>query len=203
MRKRHRLVAAALLSAAQVCAPPAQAQAPAAAPRAKTSRIREERPARRARAEAPAECLTAAREFIAYLFREDRDIADDKEAQGRWLSQHLRNGLANRREVYRKHKEETPETAEGPPDNGDFIGSWDYPTSYRVVGSRRYDRRALVDIVFKWGPGTNYAGDERLVSYVFVHEGGRWKLDDIYTFGGEFTAGAHSLSEIFWRKVYP
>ncbi len=203
MRKHHYLIATTILFAAQGCALPEKSQVLVASQQSKASNIQEEKSGKPVNAEAPAECLTVAREFIAYIFRKEPDIAKDKEAQNRWLSENLRKGLAHRQEEYREYVKRVPDTAEGPPDNDDFIGSWDQPTSYVIIGSRRYGERAIVDIVFTWGEETNYPGDTRLVSYVFIREGKAWKLDDIYTFRGEFTAGAHSLSEIFWRNGYP
>jgi hypothetical protein len=167
------------------------------------SKIREVKSGKSANSEAPAECLAISREFIAYIFRQEPDIAKDKEAQNRWLTEYLRKGLAHRQEIYAAYVKRLPDTPEQPPSNADFVGSWDYPTTYSIQGSRRYDERALVDIMFSWGEKTQYPGDTRLVSYIFIHEGNTWKLDDIYTFRGEFTAGAESLSEVFWRNDYP
>jgi hypothetical protein len=203
MRKHFHLITISILLMAHGCALPERSQVLIASQQSKATNIREERSGRPTNVEAPAECLAVAREFIAYIFRKEPDIAKDKEAQNRWLSENLRKGLAHRQEEYLKHVKRVPDTAEGPPDNGDFIGSWDHPTSYAIVGSRRYGERGVVDIVFTWGEKTNYPGDTRLVSHVFIREGNTWKLDDIYTFRGEFTAGAHSLSEIFWRQDYP
>jgi hypothetical protein len=54
-------------------------------------------------------------------------------------------------------------------------------------------------VLYNWGPNTNYAGDERTTSFVFVLEDGAWKLDDIYTFGGKFVT-AQSLYQYFREK---
>lgn len=203
MGKHHYMIAATMFLAVQGCALPEKSRVLVASQQSKAGNILEVKSGKPVNAEAPAECLAVARELIAYIFRKEPDIAKDKEAQNRWLSENLRKGLAHRQEVYSEHVQRVPDTAEGPPDNGDFIGSWDHPTSHAIVGSRRYGERAIVDIVFTWGEKTNYPGDTRLASYVFIREGNAWKLDDIYTFRGEFTAGAHSLSEIFWRNDYP
>jgi hypothetical protein len=56
--------------------------------------------------------------------------------------------------------------------------------------------------MFTWGPKTQYPGDRRLTSYLFVQEGATWKLDDIYTFRGEFVE-ASSLITTFSKDEYP
>ena len=168
----------------------------------KPTNIREEKSHKAIGGSAPTECLTFARGFIAYIFQKTPDLGEDKAGQQRWLSQNLQKGLAHRQETYREHVKENPDTPEQPPGNRDFVGSWDYPTAYSILGSRRYGNRAVVDLEFRWGVKTNYPGDRRLVSYILVNESG-WKLDDVYIFQGEFTGGAHSLSSEFQRNTFP
>lgn len=153
-------------------------------------------------APAPAECATVVRALVAYVSREKPDIATDSAAQNRWLSKSLREALAHRNKAYEEFAKKNPDSPEAPPSNADFVGSWDYPTTFSIVGSRLEDQHAIVDVTFTWGPKTQYPGDKRLTSYVFVHEGGVWKLDDIYTFRGEFVE-ASSLIATFSKDEYP
>jgi hypothetical protein len=153
-------------------------------------------------ADAPSECALIVREFIAYISREKPDIASDKQAQNRWLSDSLRKALVHRLGVYKEYDKKNPDSADGPPGNGDFVGSWDYPSSYAITAARRYDKRAIVDVIYTWGPKTQYAGDKRLVSYVLVREGNGWKIEDLYTFHGEFVS-ASSLNQTFFSESYP
>jgi len=152
--------------------------------------------------ESPQECITESKEIIAYILRDKPDIRDDKAAQNRWLSESLRKLLAYRQDAYMSHKNniadgpDEPPHPEQPPGNGDFVGSWDYPTSYKIEGARRYGERIIVDITFMWGKGTQYEGDTRLNSYIFKLEGNTCKLNDIYIFDGEFIP-ASSLSQEF------
>jgi hypothetical protein len=164
--------------------------------------VREEVAATRNAAGAPAEATQRVRELIKYLFHEKPDIASDANAQTRWLSEPMRKALANRQKVYAQYAKENPDSPEGPPSNSDFIGSWNYPTSFRFVGSRLAGQRAVVDVLFTWGKGTEYPGDTRLTYYVLVHDNGSWKLEDIYTFEGRFVA-AGSLLETFRQRSYP
>jgi hypothetical protein len=168
---------------------------------AKPSVIREE-PATASLVLAPAECSRMVRDLILYLSHEKPDLTDDKATQNHWLSESLRKALAHRMDAYKDYAKKNPDSPEGPPSNADFIGSWDYPTSFMITGSRRYGERAIVDVTFKWGPGTEYTGDTRLTSNVFVHEDGGWKLDDIYTYRGKFVSGS-SLSATFAGNDYP
>ena len=144
--------------------------------------------------EAPQECLLAFREFFRYLQRNDANIVRDAAAQKRWLTAELRKALAQKLATFT-----TPGDDPDYPGNGTFIGSWDYPTTYSIVASRRYGNRAVVDVLYKWGPKTNYPGDERTTSFIFMSEGGAWKLDDIYTFRGAFVQ-AESLSQYLLEK---
>jgi hypothetical protein len=164
--------------------------------------IREEPGVKRGTTEAPAEAVKRVHEIIKYLFHQKPDIATDKGAQNRWLSDQMRKALANRKTVYAAYAKENPDSPEGPPSNSDFIGSWNYPTGFRFVGSRLAGQRAVVDVQFTWGKDTEYPGDTRLTYYVLVRENGSWKLEDIYTFEGKFVS-AESLLETFRGKSYP
>src|SRR5215207_4834898 len=106
---------------------------------------------------APRECLAAFREFFVYVQHREPDIVSDEQAQKRWLTQALRKALAQRKASF-------TDPAENPeyPSNRSFIGAWDPPTTYAIVSSRRYGKRAVIDVLYKWGPKTNYPGNERI-----------------------------------------
>ena len=143
---------------------------------------------------APRECVAAFREFFGYLQKRGTDIVRDEAAQKRLLSQELRRALAQKVATFT-----SPTDHPDFPSNGTFVGAWDYPTTYAIVATRRYGRRAVIDVLYKWGPNTEYAGDERTTSFIFVLEDGAWKLDDIYTFRGAFVR-AQSLSQYLREK---
>jgi hypothetical protein len=142
---------------------------------------------------APKECLLAFREFFRYL-QTDASIVRDEQAQKRWLTQELRKALTAKVATFT-----SPQDDPDFPSNNTFIGSWDHPSTYSIVASRRYGPRAIVDVLYKWGPKTNYPGDERTTSFIFLLEDGAWKLDDVYTFRGKF-AQAESLNQYFREK---
>ena len=145
-------------------------------------------------AAAPRECVAAFRGFFQYLQKSEPGIIRDEQAQKRWLSQELRKALAQKLATFTSPKDD-PDY----PSNNTFIGSWDQPTTYAIVASRRYGKRAVIDVLYKWGPKTNYPGDERTTSFIFLLEAGAWKLDDIYTFRGEFVQ-AESLNQYLRDK---
>ena len=149
---------------------------------------------------APAESIRQVRELIRYVFRAKPDFATDAQARQRFLSRQLQEAFIKRQNLYAEFvkKQETPDP---PPGNIDFVGSWDYPTSFRIVSSRGYASRAVIDVLFTWGKNTNYPGDTRLTSYSLIREQGSWKLEDIYTFDGKFMQ-ARSLLQEFRNKTY-
>lgn len=144
-------------------------------------------------AAAPKECLLAFREFFSYLQKNEPGIVKDERAQKLFLSENLRKAFQQK--IASFNGSDDPDF----PGNGTFIGSWDYPTTYAIVSSRRYGNRAIIDVLYKWGPKTNYPGDQRTTSFIYVFEDRMWKLDDIYTFRGQF-ATAESLNQYFLDK---
>jgi len=143
---------------------------------------------------APRECLVVFREFFSYLQKNEPGIVKDEQAQQQWLTQQLRKALKEKLATFT-----SPQDDPDYPSNRTFIGSWDSPTTYSIVASRRYGKRAVIDVLYKWGPKTNYPGDERTTSFIFVTEDGKWKLDDVYTFRGEFVQ-AESLNQYLREK---
>jgi hypothetical protein len=143
---------------------------------------------------APKQCLLAFREFFNYLQKNEPSIVKDERAQKLFLSENLRKAFQQKIASFTSGSDD-PDF----PSNATFIGSWDYPTTYSIVSSRRYGDRAIIDVLYKWGPKTNYPGDERPTSFIYVFEDRMWKLDDVYTFRGEF-AKAESLNQYFLDK---
>lgn len=160
----------------------------------KTSNIKESPRKQVTVSVAPAEVLTTFRQFFAYVQKPEPNIVKDETAQSKWLSKSLRDGLRQKVLSF-KDQPDSPDV----PSNMTFVGSWDQPTTYSIVSSRRYNQRAVVDVWFSWGQKTNYPGDSRLSYFVFVLEDGAWKLDDIYTFNGAFSQ-AESLNAYFWGR---
>lgn len=158
---------------------------------------------------APAECLTAFRQFFAYVQKDEPSIATDQAAQSRWLTGKMRQAFA----AHVKRSGGKPGERPNLPSNQDFIGVWNNPTTYTIVGSRHYDfrnaankndNRAIIDVLYEWdarsGGATNqYPGEKQFYSFVFVFEDKAWKLDDVYTYDDEYTS-AESLRQRFGRQ---
>lgn len=143
---------------------------------------------------APQACVSAFRELFSYLQRNDTDIVRDEAAQKRWLTKLLRQEFTQKLATF-TNRADDPDY----PSNRTFIGAWDYPTTYTIVATRRYGSRGVIDVLYKWGPGTNYEGDTRTTSFVLLLEDGAWKLDDIYIFRGKYVT-SESLSQYFREK---
>jgi hypothetical protein len=156
--------------------------------------------------QAPKECLAVFEEFFRYLQEPEPSLISDERAQAQWLSAGLRKALAHHLKGFENRKDR-----HGYPSNVSFIGVWDDPTTYSVLGSRHYDyrdsdnpddNRAMIDVLYEWDKAgsldNNYPGEKSLRSFVFVHERGGWRLDDIYTFTDEYEA-AGSLNS-YWRR---
>jgi hypothetical protein len=143
---------------------------------------------------APAECLATFRQFFNYVQQDKPSLITDERAQDRWLTKDLREALKQKLSTF-KDQPDDPDY----PSNGTFVGTWDKPSTFSIIGSRRYGNRAVLDVWYAWGKGTNYPGDTRLSYFIFRLEDGRWKLDDVYTFRGEF-ASAESLNAYLRSK---
>jgi len=143
---------------------------------------------------APNECLATFRQFFTYVQQDKPSIITDERAQNRWLTKDLREALKQKLATF-KDQPDDPDY----PSNGTFVGTWDKPSTFTIIGSRRYGNRAVLDVWYAWGKGTNYPGDTRLSYFIFRLEDGRWKLDDVYTFRGEF-ASAESLNAYLRSK---
>jgi len=150
---------------------------------------------------ASSESLATLRRFLSFIFKPEPNLTKDKSAQVELLSQHVRDGIEHLWKEYSKLEPDNAGAKCSPPDNDVFVGAWDYPSTYSIVGSRAYERRTIIDVSYRWGPETNYSGDERLMSYVLVFEAGKWKVDDIYIFRGEFI-DAETLTGALWVDTY-
>ena len=154
--------------------------------------------------QAPAECLAVFRAFFRYVQKPESSILTDQQAQSRWLSRLLRRVLA-------EHIKSSGSPKDNPdyPSNSTFVGVWNYPTTYSIIGSRCYDyrngdnpddNRVVIDVLYEWDKrgslDNQYPGERSLRSFIFVYEDGEWKLDDIYTFSDEY-ASPGSLRSYF------
>jgi hypothetical protein len=147
------------------------------------------------------------RAFFAYVQKKEPSILSDKQAQDRWLSRQMKTSLE-------KHIQQSGNPKENPdyPSNQSFVGVWDKPSTFSIIGSRHYDyrnadnpddNRAVIDVLYEWSkkaqPNNNYPGEKSLRSFIFVFEDGAWKLDDVYTFSDKY-ATPESLRAYFEKR---
>lgn len=157
--------------------------------------------------QAPAECVAVFRAFFRYVQKQEPSILTDAEAQNRWLSRLMRTSLAS-------HIKRSGKPQENPdyPSNVSFVGVWNRPTTFSIIGSRHYDyrnadnpddNRVAIDVLYDWDQkgslDNQYPGEKSLRSFIFVHEDGAWKLDDIYTFTDKY-ARPGSLRSYFDKQ---
>jgi hypothetical protein len=160
------------------------------------ARMREIKNKSQSSRQAPSECLAVFRNFFSYVRKREPNIVTDEKAQTRWLTRRMRRAFV-------EHIKRSGNPKENPafPRNKTFVGVWNDPTTYSIVGSRHYDHRdsdnpndnrAIIDVLYEWdneGSIENqYPGEKQLYSFIFVFEDGAWKLDDIYTFDDEYTS---------------
>lgn len=161
------------------------------------SGIREVKNKSRTNKQAPAECLDTFRAFFSYLQKSESNIITDEKAQIRWLSKLMRASLDGHIQRFGD-----PTAKPGFPSNSSFIGVWNNPTTYSIIGSRHYDyrnaqnpndNRAVIDVLYEWEKNEDernlnnqYPEERFLMSFIFVYEDGLWKLDDVYTFSDEY-----------------
>ena len=145
---------------------------------------------------APAECLSTARSLLAYLSKKKPDIGSDVSKQDQWLSDNLRNELRKKIKICEQEARRRPTDKIETPSNETFLRAWDRPSTYKVVGSRGYDGVAIVDVQFDWGAETNYEGNTRIQSYIFVLENGHWKLDDVYGIREKYAGPGNLVTDL-------
>lgn len=172
-----------------------------------TSRMREVENKSQSNRQAPAECISVFRQFFSYVQKSKPNIVTDEKAQNLWLTKRMRRAFA-------EHIKRSGNPKENPdyPSNLNFIGVWNEPTTYSIVGSRHYDfrnndnpndNRAIIDVLYEWdekgSPDNQYPREKQFYSFIFVYEDGVWRLDDIYTYDDEYTK-AESLRNYFEKQ---
>jgi hypothetical protein len=164
------------------------------------ARVVEVIPSLKERAQALSSCVKVVRQFMDYVRKKTPDIAQDEKAQVVYLTRDLKKAMAAKKAFEDSQALKNPGDKREYPDNGAFVGAWDYPSTYSIVGSRTLRDTAVIDVLYTWGKGTDYEGNQSLRSFIFRKEGPSWRLDDIYIFSGAFES-AESLKNYF-RQTY-
>ena len=139
-------------------------------------------------AAAPPPPESVVRDVYAYLLEPKRDIGQDPQAQSRWLTGSLRE-LLRAADRPAKSALKCPDAGpdQRPPDNGIFLDAWDPPTSCEVNYTSTEAFFSRIGVLCKWGPGTNYPGEERKMVVMLELERGAWRIADIRSLPSKFS----------------
>ena len=133
--------------------------------------------------------------FMKILFSHEGDLLRDDAFKEEYFSTRLRNRIdqsMTQFATYSPPKNAPWEVHPAFPDkyNKAIFNAWDTPTRYTVGQQQLFDKVAVVDVIYLWGPEQQYPGDTRRVSVDFVYERGAWYIDDLETHKGKFTSGS-------------
>lgn len=135
-------------------------------------------------------------DFFTYLLSRKHDIVKDSAAQNRWLTQEVRHALATAESAASKAAKAHPGEQIDSPDNGTFLAAWDPPTSFKIIGTKAKDATATVDLLFTWGPKTEYPGETRKMTVLLAQEDGGWKVSDIQSHAAKFNKASTLLGDL-------
>lgn len=135
-------------------------------------------------------------DFFTYLLSKKHAIVKDSAAQNRWLTKDVRHTLATAEGASNKAAKAHPDEQVDSPDNGTFLAAWDPPTSFKITGAKAKDATATVDLLFTWGPKTQYPGETRKMTVLLAQEDGGWKVSDIQSHAAKFNQASTLLGDL-------
>lgn len=146
-------------------------------------------------APAPAPDATV-NDFFTYLLSRKHDIIKDSAAQNRWLTKDVRHALSTAEAAANKAAKAHPNEQVDSPDNGTFLAAWDPPTSFKITGTNTKEATATVELLFTWGPKTEYPGETRKMTVLLAQEGGAWRVSDIHSHAAKFNQASTLLGDL-------
>ena len=138
--------------------------------------------------------------FFTYLLKDTPDIADDTGAQNLWLSTSLRQQFLETLALNQKLAATNLTAKNEPLTNGTFLNAWDKPSRFKVLSVQRTPYLSLVKIRYDSDAGTNYEGDQRIMTVVLIFEDGAWRVSDIHTHASKFASNDTLLNELQRRQ---
>ena len=135
-------------------------------------------------------------DFFTYLLSHKHDIVKDSVAQNRWLTKDVRHALAMAEGSASKAAKAHPDEQIDSPDNGTFLAAWNPPTTFKITGTKAKDATATVDLLFTWGPKTEYPGETRKMTVLLAQEDGGWKVSDIQSHAAKFNQASTLLGDL-------
>lgn len=139
---------------------------------------------------------TTVNDFFTYLLSRKHDIVKDTAAQNRWLTKNVRHALVTAEAAPSKAAKAHPDEQVNSPDNGTFLAAWDPPTSFKVTGAKAKKTTATLELLFTWGPKTEYAGETRKMTVLLTQEDGAWRVSDIHSHAGKFNQASTLLGDL-------
>lgn len=137
-----------------------------------------------------------ANDFFTYLLSAKHHIEKDVAAQKRWLTENVRRELMTADAAAAKAAKTHPNEEIDGPNNGTFIAAWDPPTSFKITGTKTKDAKASVDLLFTWGPKTQYPGETRKMTVLLALEDGAWRVSDIESHAAKFNQASTLLGDL-------
>lgn len=135
-------------------------------------------------------------DFFTYLLSRKHEIVKDSSAQTRWLTKDVRHALVTAESAASKAAKAHPNEQVDSPDNGTFLAAWDPPSSFKITGTKVKDATATVDLLFTWGPKTEYPGETRKMTVLLAQEDGGWKVSDIQSHAAKFNKASTLLGDL-------
>jgi len=151
-----------------------------------------------ASAATPAAPDATVNDFFKYLLSAKHDIMKDFAAQNRWLTKAVRQTVATTDAAATKAAKAHPNEEIDGVDNGTFLAAWDPPTSFKItkVESKDGATTARVDLLYTWGPKTEYPGETRKMTVLLTMEDGAWKVSDIQSHKSKFNDESTLLGDL-------
>jgi len=135
-------------------------------------------------------------DFFTYLLSAKHDIAKDTAAQVRWLTKDVRHAMAVADAAATKAARAHPDEEIDAPDNGTFLAAWDPPTSFKITEAKIKPATARVDLLYTWGPKTNYPGEKRKMTVLLTLEDNAWRISDIQSHASKFNQDSTLLKDL-------
>ena len=125
--------------------------------------------------------------LVTYLLGKKTDIVKDKPAQEKFLSAALRGKLSDTNAVITKSANCPDAGPDTNIDNGTLLQAWDPPEACPVTSPADPAQPATqIDVMCRWGKGSQYPGTTRRMRYFLVREKDRWVVDDIRSMATEY-----------------
>mgnify|MGYP002622063986 CR=1 FL=1 len=138
--------------------------------------------------------------FMEVLFASERDLFTDDQFKRQYFSRGLRRAIDQALDEADEW-EPPPHHPWGHPAHQDrfnrtIFNAWDLPTSFSIGEVSVRGTQATVKVIYRWGEGSQYEGDERVTSVKLIREPDGWRIDDVVTHEGQFIPAGTLRSQL-------